>query len=589
MGGQVIQMSKPLWSSSLSLSVFLSIGTLIFSTSHGATANTPCSEVCEPQQTSVQSTGQQADDRSNTDSMTKVPSVAQILKQDTTAQIRNSNGLVGQVTSVSQLSDVRSTDWAFQALQSLVERYGCIAGYPDKTYRGNRALTRYEFAAGLNACLDRVNELIAASTADLVKKEDLATLQKLQEQFAVELATLRGRVEQLEARSTTLEKQQFSTTTKLQGDAIFIAADTFGDRANNTAANDTKDDTQTTASYRVRLALPTSFTGKDLLFIRLAANNVPVLQAATGTAETRLTIDKSTNFADSTLYLDTLYYRFPLGDKATVWLGTRQLQPAIFASNINPLISSLDGAISRFSTHNPTIYRPGFDGAGAGLAYQFNPKLRLSLGYITDDTQAPNPAPGRGISGGNNYIYSQLTFAPSRQLDVAFSYGRKYFGSNTGFNLTGGTGSAFARNPFEQNATVSDNFGLQFLWRTSPAFQVGGWFGYTLAHQVKGGDSEATVVNGALTLAFPDLFKKGNLGGIVVGVPPKATSNEYRSRPGAAQRADSDTSLHLEAFYTLRFNKNVSVTPDVFVVTNPEQNSKNSAIWVGTLRTNFSF
>jgi hypothetical protein len=59
-----------------------------------------------------------------------------------------------QVTSVSQLSDVRPTDWAFQALQSLVERYGCIAGYPDRTYRGNRALTRFEFAAGLNACLD---------------------------------------------------------------------------------------------------------------------------------------------------------------------------------------------------------------------------------------------------------------------------------------------------------------------------------------------------------------------------------------------------------------------------------------------------
>jgi len=90
-----------------------------------------------------------------------------------------------QVTSVSQLSDVRPTDWAFQALQSLVERYGCIVGYPDKTYRGNHALSRYEFAAGLNACMDRVNELLAAGTAGLVKKEDLITFQKLQEQFEI--------------------------------------------------------------------------------------------------------------------------------------------------------------------------------------------------------------------------------------------------------------------------------------------------------------------------------------------------------------------------------------------------------------------
>ncbi len=105
------------------------------------------------------------------------------------------------VTSVSQLSDVKPTDWAFTALQSLVERYGCIAGYPDRTFRGKQATSRYEFAAGLNACLDKINEIISAGLADKVSKEDLATLQKLQEEFAAELATLRGRVDALECGS----------------------------------------------------------------------------------------------------------------------------------------------------------------------------------------------------------------------------------------------------------------------------------------------------------------------------------------------------------------------------------------------------
>jgi len=41
---------------------------------------------------------------------------------------------MAQITSVSQLSDVQPTDWAFQALQSLVERY-VIAGYPDSSFR----------------------------------------------------------------------------------------------------------------------------------------------------------------------------------------------------------------------------------------------------------------------------------------------------------------------------------------------------------------------------------------------------------------------------------------------------------------------
>ncbi len=89
-----------------------------------------------------------------------------LINDSAVAQTQTQEETLEQVTSVSQFSDVQPTDWAFQALQSLVERYGCIAGYPNGTYRGNRALTRYEFAAGLNACLNRVNELIASATAD---------------------------------------------------------------------------------------------------------------------------------------------------------------------------------------------------------------------------------------------------------------------------------------------------------------------------------------------------------------------------------------------------------------------------------------
>ena len=61
-----------------------------------------------------------------------------------------------QVTSITQFSDVYPTDWAYQALANLIERYGCVAGYPNGTYGGNRAMTRYEAAALLNACLEPV-------------------------------------------------------------------------------------------------------------------------------------------------------------------------------------------------------------------------------------------------------------------------------------------------------------------------------------------------------------------------------------------------------------------------------------------------
>ena len=78
-----------------------------------------------------------------------------------------------QVTNVSQLRDVSPGDWAFEALRSLVERYGCIAGYPDGTYRGNRAMSRYEFAAGLNACLQQIERLLGSGTGNFATKADL--------------------------------------------------------------------------------------------------------------------------------------------------------------------------------------------------------------------------------------------------------------------------------------------------------------------------------------------------------------------------------------------------------------------------------
>ena len=142
--------------------------------------------------------------------------VLEQVKQYSNPNQRNNNSQ-SQVTSVSQLSDVQPTDWAFQALQSLVERYGVIAGYPDGTFRGNRALTRYEFAAGLNAALDRINELIAAGTADLITRDNLATLQKLQQEFAAELTTLRGRIDSLEAYTAELF-QCVLPATRCEGD-----------------------------------------------------------------------------------------------------------------------------------------------------------------------------------------------------------------------------------------------------------------------------------------------------------------------------------------------------------------------------------
>merc|ERR1712196_645732 len=130
-----------------------------------------------------------------------------------------------QVTSVTQFSDVYPTDWAYQALANLVETYGCVARYPSGTFRGNRAMTRYEAAALLNACLDRVTEVTDE-------------LRRLMAESKTQLAILKGRVDGLEARVGELEATQFSTTTKLKGSThwVFGAAKYHGNGSDAEAA-----------------------------------------------------------------------------------------------------------------------------------------------------------------------------------------------------------------------------------------------------------------------------------------------------------------------------------------------------------------
>lgn len=502
----------------------------------------------------------------------QMTSVAEISQEE-------SQSLVGQVTSVSQFSDVQPTDWAFQALQSLVERYGCIAGYPNGTYRGNRALTRYEFAAGLNACLNRVNELVATATTDLVTKEDLSTLQRLQEEFSAELTTLRGRVDTLEAHTAELEANQFSTTTKLNGEAIFAIAGVFGndaaDRDNNPNNNPDLQD-NTIFANRVRLNFDTSFTGKDRLRARLQARNITEFQGSvTGTRMTRLGFDGD---EDNDLGLDDLYYQFPLSDKMRVTVSAANTELNHLVETLSPFESSGLGSISRFGRFNP-IYRTS-GSTGLVINYQFSERASLDLAYMVRDPE--DPADKNGLFDGNYGALAQLIFEPIKNLDIGLTYVHSYNagGSNSGVNLTGSTGSANAIRPFGNVATSADSFGLQTSWRISPQFNVSSWLGYSFAKSEVSNDS-ADILNYAVTLAFLDLGGKGNLAGIVIGMPPKVTSSSLV--------ADQDTSLHIEGFYRLQVTDNIAITPGLFVITNPEHNDNNDSIFVGTIRTTFKF
>ena len=494
--------------------------------------------------------------------------------------------LIAQVTSVSQLSDVQPTDWAFQALQSLVERYGCIAGYPNQTYRGNRALTRYEFAAGLNACLDRVNELIATATADIVTREDLATLQKLQEEFSAELATLRGRVDAVEARTAQIEANQFSTTSKLEGEVVTAVVD---------ALEGETDEDSTVFGARARINFVTSFTGKDTLFTRIQTNNI--VSPDIGTPEGNLAFGVSNEEATTDAVLDGLWYGFPLTEKTNVIA----IANAGAADDIVDTVNQFDGdgtfgAISTFGTRNPIYYK--MDGAGLGITQEFGDNLSLSLGYLA--SSPADPSTDNGIFNGPYGALAQLTFEPSKRFKIGLTYINAY-------NQQLGTGSIRA-NPisFLENEEVADpdslaetgsveipfasnSYGIQASLGITNNIVLGGWVGYTNARNLstEGGRIDRgnlDIWNWAVTLGFADLGKKGNLAGIIVGMEPKVTDSSIDEID-----QDRDTSYHIEAFYQFKVNDNIAITPGVIWLTAPDHNDSNDDVVIGALRTTFTF
>jgi len=515
-----------------------------------------------------------------------------------------SSGSIGQVTSVSQLRDVQPTDWAFQALQSLVERYGCIAGYPDGTYRGNRAMTRYEFAAGVNACLDRINELIAAATANLVTREDLAVLQRLQEEFAAELATLRGRVDSLEARVDFLEEHQFSTTTKLNGEAIFTLINAWGDEkplrgwgpgrrripgSTTNGGNRASADDNMTLSGRVRLNFDTSFTGEDSLRTRLEAGNIQGTRGALGTSAARLAYETNTG---GNLNVSILTYRFPYGGYFEDGSPRGRMQIGVIGQAHDDLIptfsinSSGSGTVARFSSLSP-IYNAG-DAGITGL-YYFTPRFSLGYSYLAGN--AEDPTSGNGLFNGSFGAMAQLSYEGDR-FGIGLTYSRDYI-SGTARDDVGGLGGplnrgigVLASDPFRKagEAIAADSYGLAAEWRVSDRFVLNSWVHYMNAQDLdrQGRDrlDSSDIWNWLVGFSFPDLGAEGNLGGLMIGMPPHVTGGT-----GSAP----DTPIHVEAFYRLRLTDNISITPGFIALFNPEGDSRNDSVYVGTIRTTFSF
>ena len=493
-----------------------------------------------------------------------------------------------QITNISQFGDVQPTDWAYQALNNLVEQYGCVAGYPNGTFKGAKPLSRFEAAALLNSCLDRVTE----ATDEL---------KRLAQEFERELTLINGKITGLEKKIGKLEATQFSTTTKLQGEATFdIGAVSFGGSqyANSTANGSTAPTNNSNKysgnnnrnwgglsfNYDLRLNLNTSFTGKDLLYTRLRSGNFSN-SVFNGNPYSLLALDKA--FAptggNNVVNIDRLYYRFPVGKEFTAVIGPRARNTEALA--ITPTFYRGGDILDVFTLNGaPATYNKATGAAFALIWKQQvkkgNPFFAASTSYVAPNGDNSNPAAG-GIatSGSGGSFLTQIGWAgPQFALTAAWRYGqcnqnltrRGTQFANQNLPCSEGVGTTGV-SPFWSGNSSSNNLALNAAWQPIssgliPSVSLGwgisaissaNFNGYNANSQIPGGNPTGSLASGftsqasaqpfpnygdvrnitqmqswQLGLQWNDLLAKGNAAGFSFGQPTYVTAlsqNRIRS------------------------------------------------------------
>ena len=449
-----------------------------------------------------------------------------------------------QVTSVTQFSDVYPTDWAYQALSNLVEQYGCVAGYPNGTFRGNRAMTRYEAAALLNACLDRVTEVTDQ-------------LKSLITEFEKELSMIAGKVDGLEARVGDISATQFSTTTKLKGYTAWVV----GAADNATFTPDGEDDAVSgealSFTYDLRLKLATSFTGKDELTTVLRAgnfNNTPFDEG--------LTFVETAMSSGNTVKVGRLFYTFPVGDNLSVTAGpiVRTDDASMYAGYATFYPSDL---LLDFFTYGgaPTTNNLAYTGSGIGGVYTFGDSgLKLSGNYVAVD--GADSSVGFGTGEGITTSAWQLFYEGEL-------FGGSFLGQ-LGYSYEQNAGLAIGTASFDGNHS---GYSVAAAWKSAdsglmPSISTG----YSIADPES--DDYDEINSWYLGLEWNDVGIEGNSLGGAIGEAPSFED-------------DADNFMW-EVYYSFSATDNITITPAIFGIYDGLEGDDGD-IFGGLVKTTFTF
>ena len=467
--------------------------------------------------------------------------LAPIAAQASNVNLKDMNSYSANQSSdfTNNYLNVQPGDWAHQSIKDLVISRGCDINVGDK------ALTRFEAATIVNSCLGNVAEVTNVERS-------------LIDEFSSELALLRGRIDGIEARMNEFEAGAFSSTTTLDGKAVFIAGAVDGNATLSSKA--TAQNEAVNAGFVYQMNLNTSFTGDDNLYVRLKTGN-----GLTQFSSTPGTYLNETNTGSGTLTVDKIWYTFPVGDKIT---GT-----------IGPKIENYYMLAAAPSAYKPKLLK-AFRFGGHGAAFGASTSTGLGLKYEGDNGFASSiTLNSKGANDGSGF----LTEDDENKVNVMAAYtadnyhvSATYTTQSHGWDAWG----YYSTNSITGGDKDSDGWALRAWFRPDetgtavPSVSVGyDTLSFTNTN------TAYTDANGySVAFNWDDIFQADDTIGVAFGQPLK----------GSEPTAESTDPFLWEAYYSFRPNDSIEIMPGIFGGSDVE-GSTDEDIFGAMLQTTFKF
>jgi len=420
----------------------------------------------------------------------------------------------------------RDANGAGGALSNLIERYGCETGVPDRVGKSQRSMTRLEAAALLHACLEQVTE----------------------------------GSDELDAGGDALEASQFSTTTRLRGEAsvMLTGSPDFNSPRRTTDGSRPAPPNQTSVNNDLRLILDTSFTGTDLLRIRLRSGNFSRLPFREGV----FTLARSSGSEDR-LRVDRFFYQFPTSESLRITAG-----PLVRNTDILSIFPSAyrSEVLDYFSLAGASGTYNKASGAGIGLSWRqpqdlTSASLTLDASIVANKGFADSSIGVDNSESGLNAL-TQLGYVDTNWgLALSYRYGSQNSRlADANFNTTVPAGA------------YTNSLAVAGYWTPSerswiPSISLGFGYNWTISAL---DDSQSWMAG----LQWDDVIWAGNALGFAVGQPPFTGS--------------TNNGMLYEVFCRVRLSDRITLTPALFYGSSVATNGGNDA-WGGMLQTTFRF